>query len=254
MVSTIMISLLYYVIFNMSDILKTYGLEKRNIAEPFLDVSDIIAQLWLTLSDFDDKNITDIGAWISPLSTHIAKSSRCKSMTFVDPIYDALSVEQLHKKNKEYILRKIGEEWRKASESDPDVFFMAWKHIENILKSSHYSALYSNINNLKKTEELIDERKNWKPHNIILNHSDGKKIENIDSNSQDYVIIQYVLNNLKGMFDETDILREAKRILAKEGYLIIVNPGNYTKKVIPWKWRWKILNNVSYICIPQTDI
>ena len=206
------------------------NISPNRITENFLDFME------LKLGDCKGKNITSIGWWFGIFEMDMA-NEWAKVIT-VDPVFA----------NQEWIETKLQEniDWmqKKSKRKNEDKFEKMKAEIINVLAESkdekeiaeaqeklqRYNDRQAEIEEyICRRKILMNHLKNWnenqKKYGLILNPSSWDKIEWIDKNSQDLVVIAHTLSHIynKSDWDIVDFLSEALKLLKSEWRLYIID-------------------------------
>lgn len=200
------------------------------ITDNFLDFMD------LKLEDLKGKNITSVGGWFWIFEMDVAKHGA--KVTIVDPMFmDENYADSKLQENIEWMNDKIKRqgkgilEWIKKSvvqalnESNDEE-----ERLKNEEKLDWYNWLQVEKNEYSdRHKELLNHLNNWKTNQqnywLILNPSSWDKIEWIDANSQDIVVIAHTLWHVynKSSCDIVDFLEEALKLLKSGWKLYIID-------------------------------
>ncbi len=187
-----------------SEVIEAHEYHQRNVSDLVLYAPEILDNLDMKLSDFNEKNIIDIGAGISLFSTYLAVHWKPRKLTFVDPIYQHQAIQELYHKNKKYFINA------------PEVI-----RNKEISEEKKRQWLYA----VEQNEKIFNLREKWNSFsNIILNASSGEHIYGVDDNSQDFVVMQYVLNNISNPQMRIALLKEVERVMKYDGYVLFTCP------------------------------
>ena len=220
-------------------------MEKEKYPEWYVDVKSINPN-WITenfldfmnlkLEDCKWKNITSIGWGFWIFEMDMAKE--WAKVIAVDPMFA----------NQEWIDAKLQEnmDWmqEKSRWKNEGKFEKMKAEIIDILAESkdekeiveaqenlqRYNERQSEIEEyIRRRKILMNHLKNWKEnqkkYGLILNPSSWDKIEWIDKNSQDIVVIAHTLSHIynKSDWDIIDFLSEASKILKSEWKLYVID-------------------------------
>lgn len=156
---------------------------------PRLSPQWFIDLAWLSLSDFSDKKIVDIGWWAGCLALLIQNEWTPQSVEIVDTIFDEYPFDTVVKQ--------------------------VIKNLKSLIKSpGRYTAEQI------KSEKVLEKYENWEYEWVKINWSSGDKIDWLEDNSQDIVFINHLLHKLNQ--DYTKILKEADRVLKDDGEIIVI--------------------------------
>lgn len=200
------------------------------ITENFLDFMN------LRLEDCKGKNITSIGWWFWIFEMDMAKE--WAKVIAVDPMFS----------NQKWIDAKLQEnvDWmqEKSRWKNEGKFEKMKAEIIDVLAESkdekeiaeaqenlqRYNERQAEIEEyLRRRKILMNHLKNWKEnqkkYGLILNPSSWDKIEWIDKNSQDFVVIAHTLSHIynKSDWDIIEFLSEASKILKSEWKLYVID-------------------------------
>jgi len=196
----------------------------------FLDFMD------LKLEDCKGKNITSIGWWFGVFEMDMAKN--WAKVVIVDPMFA----------NQDWIDAKLQEniDWmeEKAKWKNESKF---WKIKKDLAKTLLETKDENEKLKVKEQIEWYDEREkeiqeylrrrkilinhlknrkeNQKKYGLILNSSSWDKIQWIDKNSQDFVVIAHTLSHIynKSDWNIIEFIKEASKLLKSEWKLYIID-------------------------------
>lgn len=227
---------------------------------------------WLNFKDFEWKNILDIGWWLSPFLLEIQKNTENAKLTIVDPVFSHANLDDLVSENismlchilkeKKDIIKNNNNKIEKFEKEEKEL-------VENDLYYTYnmqniYDSISISKTNIKQAErkiqtirDIIDIFSGSDYNNINLNESQWDSIENIENNSQDFIMIRYLLNNISDPKDQEwskkerlEILKEADRILSTDWTILIINP---CKSIISADNREKIVWWDIYISLKKWE-
>lgn len=188
----------------------SYNPDTKNI-NPYMTTEDFLELIYLNLEDFKGKNVTSIGWWFWIFEVDLAEAGA--NVTIVDPVFS--SAELIEEKLQDNInwLKGLIEPWDEYREQIKETF------LGNVGVKAKDSKLDS------KRKELITHLEKWKEnkekYGLVLNPSSGDKIEWIEENSQDFVLIWHTLSRIKEQKTVINILRELLKLL-KPGWEVYI--------------------------------
>lgn len=218
------------------------------LVSPQLPWKDILDLLWYQKNDniyidFQDKEITDIWAWLWWLIFELENSA--KKINAVDPLYSSEEkneilneeVNRAKKRNedlKHNAKTKNNESKKQISELEYLMSKMPWNQkllfdkqdLENKIQTEN-----KNINiNTKVFEDIKTRKERWFNNsdkiNLIWESGENTKLPN---SSQDYILINNVIT--KGCLNPYKLLAEASRILKPWWKIIIVDQHEEIKNI-----------------------
>ena len=203
---------------------------------PNRNTADFLKFMDLKLEDCKWKNITSIGWWFWIFEMDAAKA--WAKVTAVDPMFSIQEwIDAKLQENIDWMQEKS--RWKNEGKFEK----MKAEIIDVLAESKDEKEIAEAQENLQRynerqaeIEEYIRRRKilmnhlknrkeNQKKYGLILNPSSWDKIEWIDKNSQDFVVIAHTLSHIynKSDWDIVEFLKEACKLLKSDGRLYIID-------------------------------
>ena len=220
-------------------------MEKKKYPEWYVDVKSICPN-WdtqnfldfmdLKLEDCKGKNITSIGGWFGIFEIDAAKV--WAKVIIVDPMFlDQNGIMSKLQENIDWMEEKS--RWKLEKK-----FWKFKSEIAQILSESKdekeiaeakeklkwFNERQAEVEEyVRRRKNLLNHLKNWKEnqkkYGLILNPSSWDKIEWIDKNSQDFMVIAHTLPHIynKSDWDIVKFLKEGCKLLKSDGKLYIID-------------------------------
>jgi len=196
----------------------------------FLDFMDLKSE------DCKGKKITSIGWWFGVFEMDMAKN--WAKVVIVDPMFanqdwiDAKlyeNIDWMEEKSRWKLEKKY---WKFRSEIAQ--ILSESKDEKEIAEAKEklkwFNERQAEVEEyVRRRKNLLNHLKNWKEnqkkYGLILNPSSWDKIEWIDKNSQDFVVIAHTLSHIynKSDWDIVEFLKEACKLLKSDGKLYIID-------------------------------
>ncbi len=174
----------------------------------------ILSNMGIRIENIKNKTITDIWAGLSPFSTYLALEGNLKNMNFIDPVYQKETIRRIYLKNIIDINKRIEKKISKILE------------LQNQAEMHENESIIRQINvwveNMKINRALISLWKWWIPSELQHVMTMFTNTKEIEDNSQDIVIMQYLLNNITNSEIFDMLCEEANRIVANNWYIWVM--------------------------------
>ena len=226
------------------EVVGTSGLNTK-LMNRNLSVADFLEIAHLLPKDIVDKNITDIGAWLSWLGPYLKKELHAHQVTVVDPVFGMAELKKEMEDTKALLqkdsfdLIKTSEQINETNQQINNLFmeqveYTPWtrdyddigNEIEQLkIWIQHYS-VYDNEQARKNNKGYIQTVDDWifgkNQQYVIINSSPSQDIQGVMVWSQDIVFINHLLHKL-WPDDVVQSLKNADALLKPGGKIIIID-------------------------------